>query len=285
MAEIRTLPYNGYYPSSISAFKNAAKYSPRGYIYPQVCSPKDKNEGPWIDTGNTGEVSLPGGTLDKQTDVFGDSAKKIMNRDADPGSNRFDWYFESKTNGSVYRRVFDFCHPSLAATGNGGGVYTDQVEGSFYSDVTSIWGIFNNRDINDHMKAYSFIERLGLIYVEYLNGALWKRVLECPVRLPGSITINSEGIGIKNNERLFGYGLTQSDRNRVNNSNFKFVGFRVQLKMARPGSGAIGTNLQSGVTCLTPGLGDPNQSISDKRLMMRTGVIYDKRDKYTFNII
>ena len=282
--EFRTLPYNGPYPSNISAFKSAAKYSPRGYIYPQVCSPADKNDGPWVDTGDVGQVSLLGNTLDGQ-DVFGDSAKKIMNRDSDPGNNRFEWFVSTKVNNSSFSRVFDFCHPGIASAGLGGGVYIDTVQGPFYQDVTSIWGIFNNRDIDDAKDAYSFIEKLGLIYLQLEDGGVWKRVLECTVKLPGSITINSEGIGIKNNEKLFGYGITASERTMINNGYYKFVGFRVQLKMARPGGGTSGTYLQSGVTCLTPGLGDYNQPVSNKRLIMRTSDTWQKKSSYKFNIV
>ena len=285
MSEFRTLPYNGYYPSSLSAFKSAAKYSPRGYIYPQVCSPLDKNDGPWRDSGNIGEVSLPGGTLDKQTDVFGDSAKKIMNRDPDPGDNRFDWHFETNENKSTFTRVFDFCHPSLAITGNGGGVYSDQVQGCFYHDVTSIWGIFNNRNLQTKNDTYSFIERLGLIYVQKVDTGVWKRVLECTVKLPGSIKINSENHGTRQNELLFGHGITASERTMINNGYYKFVGFRVQLKVGRRGSGTIPQYLQGGVTCLTPGLGDYNQTTGNKRLIMRTIDTWDNKSRYKFNTI
>ena len=284
MSEFRTLPYNGYYPSSLSAFKSAAKYSPRGYIYPQVCPPALLDGEQWYDSGDVGQLTLPV-NLNNQTDVFGDSAKKIMNRDTDPGDNRFDWKLSTSNNGAEFARVFDFCHPEIARKTNGAPVSTNLIEGSFYQDVTSIWGIFNNRDLEDAKKAYSFIRRLGLIYVQKVGEAVYKRVLECTVKLPGSITINNAGVGIRQNERLFGYGITASDKTMAYNGYYKFVGFRVQLKMARPGSGTSPTYLQSGVTCLTPGLGDYNQSVSDKRLILRTGDTWDNKSRYNFNTI
>ncbi len=94
-------------------------------------------------------------------------------------------------------------------------------------------------------------------------------IVDCTKKL-GSYTLVT-GLYAGASPTVFGYGVPSDQLSDYTNKGYRFLGFRLQLRLKRGGSGTNTDNLRMGISALTPGFGNywNNWNENAKRIICR----------------
>lgn len=165
------------------------------------------------------------------------------------------WWFSTSQNGYQKDKWYDIG----AAGGQKDGVYVNtSSRSSWLREVTAVWFLFNGHDTRETRDCYA---RVAKVAIRYRDPSGYCRIKKVTQKL-GDLSYNQ---GIRGtNKYMFGYALPSSERSRVCNNDYRFLGLRVQFQLKRGGNGTTTDTLQCGISGIRLGLGEnPTDSFNE----------------------
>ena len=254
MSTILTYPADVKYPTNSTNFRNMVvepnRSSGLGIPTRNVVSASTSAQGDWHNYNG----GYTGGDV---YDIY--SRKPVSTSYAG-----FQFKAETKSNGLQIAKFIDVGDAALSSSGTS---FSTSTQSSFMENVTSCWGILNSYGTQDRNSCHVMIDKVGLRLKDYSQNSI--RIVNCTTKL-GSYTLGN-GRYANDGPVVFGYGVSSSDLNRYSNYGYRFIGFRLQCRLVRAGSGTKTDALRLGITALTPGFGNYNNSWNEnaKRIVCR----------------
>lgn len=254
MATILTYPVDVKYPTNTTNFRQVARdvnTSGGGGMptYNNISESSSSQSG-WENSGG----GYTGGNVN---DIY--SRRSISNSYAG-----FQFKGETSSNGLQMKKYIDIGDGGLRSSGYG---FSSSYKSSHMNNVTSCWGILNVYGMQDRNSCHGVIDKIGLRLRHYSRNEI--HIVECTQKLGDYQTITARYAGA--GAIVFGYGVPSSQLSHYTNSGYRFLGFRLQLRLHRAGSGTKTDALRMGITALTPGFGNYNNSWNSnaKRIICR----------------
>jgi len=254
MTTLLTYPADVKYPTSGTTFRDmvVSPNSSSGLGIPtrDTISSSTGAQGDWHNYNG----GYTGGTV---YDIY--SRKSITSSYA-----AFQFKAETSTNGLQIAKFLDVGDGALRSSGSS---FSSSYQSSYMENVTSCWGLLNSYGTQDRNSCHVMLDKVGLRLKNYNNNTII--IVDCTQKL-GTYTLGN-GRYANDGPVVFGYGVSSSTLNRYSTYGYRFLGFRLQCRLHRKGSGTKTDNLRLGISALTPGFGNYNNSWNSnaKRIICR----------------
>ena len=254
MATILTYPVDVKYPTNITNFRKAVRdvNTSGGGGMPTYnnISVSSSSQGSWENSGG----GYTGGNVN---DIY--SRRPVSDSYAG-----FQFKGETSSNGLEMKKYIDIGDGGLRYSGSS---FSASYKSSHMNNVTSCWGILNAYGMQSRNSCHGVIDKIGLRLRHYSRSEIL--IVQCTQKLGSYQTVTARYAGAE--PIVFGYGVPSDQLSHYTNSGYRFLGFRLQLRLSRAGSGTKTDALRIGITGLTPGFGDYNNrwDATAKRIICR----------------